>query len=116
MFSAHLASAFSSFRKCLALFPLSSGGDSGCGEGDREGKGGLGVLVKFELKQDREEPLGTEVKAALFLSVKPVLGAIPSMENIRSLREVSTKSSSSFSFSIFRTLVRGTRFFTGELG
>ena len=91
--------------------------DSGCGEGDCEGRDGLGVLVKFELKQDREEPLGTEVRAALFLSVESVLGAIPSMENIRSLREVSTKSSSSSSSSsIFRTLVRGTRFFTGELG
>ena len=83
----------------------------------------MGVLVRAGLKHFRETPLfsglGTEVRIAFFFSVELAFGAIPSRENILSLREVSTISSSAASSSFSSTLwtfVSATRFFLGELG
>ena len=99
--------------------------EPGCGEGDREGRGGgEGVLVRAGLKHVFKtlllSGLGTDVKVAFFLSEEELaFGAIPNIENILSLREVSTISSSAVSSSFSSTLwifVSATRFFFGELG
>ena len=96
--------------------------EPGCGEGDRERRGGVGVLVRAGLKHVRETPLfsllpglGTEVRVAFFLSEELDFGVIPNIKNILSLREVSSAVPSSFSSTLW-TFVSATRFFFGELG